>query len=152
LLPGSVTQYIADYVYAPPQPIHFFHDGKFAPHVKGLTFERDPRSFKKIWSIDQESQIKIGLFVKGPEYKVGLHWMPIPYINDLYFETNRHLIGAKDPTQPMYILGADKSGRDIFSRLIYSTRISLSVGLVGVMISLITGIVLGGLSGLLVDG
>jgi peptide/nickel transport system permease protein len=147
--PWERTQYIAEYVYAPPQPIHFFDDGKFAPHVKALTFERDPQSFKKIWSIDEESKIEIGLFVKGPEYKVGLHWLPIPYINDLYFESNRHLIGAKDPTQPMYLLGADKSGRDIFSRIIYSTRISLSVGLVGVFISLVMGIVLGGLSGLL---
>jgi peptide/nickel transport system permease protein len=147
--PWERTQYIAEYVYAPPQPIHFFDDGKFAPHVKALTFERDPLSFKKIWRIDEESKIEIGLFVKGPEYKVGLHWLPIPYLNDLYFKSNRHLIGAKDPTQPMYLLGADKSGRDVFSRLIYSTRISLSVGLVGVVISLVLGIVLGGLSGLL---
>jgi peptide/nickel transport system permease protein len=147
--PWERTQYIAEYVYAPPQPIHFFDDGKFDPYVKGLTFERDPRSFKKIWSIDEESKIKIGLFVKGPEYEVGLHWMPLPYINELYFKTNRHLIGAKDPTQPMYLLGADKTGRDILSRLIFGTRISLSVGLVGVFISLVLGIVLGGLSGLI---
>jgi peptide/nickel transport system permease protein len=146
--PWERTQYIAEYVYAPPQPIHFFDNGKFAPHVKGLTFVRDPRSFKKTWTIDQESKIEIGLFVKGSEYKVGLHWLPIPYVNKLYFKTDRHLIGAKDPTQPMYLMGADKSGRDIFSRLIYSTRISLSVGLVGVVLSLFLGITLGGLSGL----
>jgi peptide/nickel transport system permease protein len=147
--PWERTQYIAEYVYAPPQPIHFFSNGKFDPYVKGLTFERDPRSFKKIWSIDQASKIEIGLLVKGPKYKVGLHWLPVPYVNRLYVEADRHLIGAKDPTQPMYLMGADKSGRDVFTRLIYSTRISLSVGLVGVAISLVLGIVLGGLSGLL---
>jgi peptide/nickel transport system permease protein len=147
--PWERTQYIAEYVYAPPQPIHFFDDGKWSPHVNGLTFERDPDSFKKIWSIDKENKIPIGLFVKGSEYKVGLHWMPVPYISDLYFTTKLHLIGAKDPTQPMYLLGADKSGRDILTRLIYSTRISLSVGLVGVGISLVLGITLGGLSGLI---
>ncbi|MBI5960860.1 MAG: ABC transporter permease [Chloroflexi bacterium] len=146
--PWTRTQYIAEYVYVPPQPIHFFDDGKFDPYVKGLTFERDPRSFKKIWTIDQKSKIEIGLFVKGSEYKIGLHWLPIPYINNLFFTTDRHLIGAKDPTQPMYLMGADKSGRDIFSRLVYSTRISLSVGLVGVALSLTLGISLGGLSGL----
>jgi peptide/nickel transport system permease protein len=147
--PWEKTQYMADYVYAPPQLIHFFDDGKFAPYVQGYKFERDPRSFKKIWSIDEETRIPIGLFVEGPEYKVGLHWVPIPYVKKLYFETNRHLIGAKDSTQPMYLMGADKSGRDILSRLVYSTRISLSVGLVGVGLSLMLGIMLGGVSGLI---
>jgi peptide/nickel transport system permease protein len=146
--PWERTQYIAEYVYAPPQPIHFFDDGKFSPHVLGLTFERDPRSFKKTWSVDSEAQIPIGLFVNGPEYEIGLHWVPIPGINKLYIKTDRHLIGAKDATQPMYLMGADKSGRDIFTRLIYSTRISLSVGLVGAVLSLVLGIVLGGISGL----
>jgi peptide/nickel transport system permease protein len=147
--PWDRTQYIAEYVYAPPQPIHFFNDGEFGLYVKALKFERDPDSFKKIWSIDEDNRIPVGFFVEGAEYKVGLHWLPIPYIQDLYFTTNRHLFGAKDPTQPMYLLGADKSGRDVLSRIIYSTRISLSVGLVGVCISLVMGIVLGGLSGLL---
>ncbi|MBN2303852.1 MAG: ABC transporter permease [Anaerolineae bacterium] len=147
--PWERTQYIAEYVYAPPQPIHFFDDGKWSPHVNALTFERDPQSFKKIWTIDTENKIPISLFVKGPEYKVGLHWVPLPYIDELYFTTQRHLIGAKDPTQPMYLFGADKSGRDILSRTIFSTRISLSVGLAGVGISLVLGIVLGGISGLI---
>lgn len=146
--PWERTQYIAEYVYAPPQPIHFFDDGNWNPHVNALTFERDPQSFKKIWSVDKENKIGIGFLVKGPEYKVGLHWLPIPYVDQLYFTANRHLIGAKDSTQPMYLLGADKSGRDILTRTIYSTRISLSVGLVGVGVSLILGITLGGISGL----
>lgn len=147
--PWSRTQYIADYVYAPPQPIHFFRDGKLDLHVKGLKFERDPQSFKKIWEIDEESKIDVGFFVRGAQYKVGLHWLPIPVLNDLHITTDRHFFGPKDPDQPMYLMGADKSGRDVLSRLIYSTRISLSVGLVGVVISLILGIVLGGLSGLI---
>jgi peptide/nickel transport system permease protein len=147
--PWDRTQYIAEYVYAPPQPIHFFNDGEFGLYVKALKFERDPDSFKKIWSIDEDNRIPVGFFVEGEEYKVGLHWLPIPYIQDVYFTTNRHLFGAKDPAQPMYLLGADKSGRDVLSRMIYSTRISLSVGLVGVFISLVMGITLGGLSGLI---
>jgi len=147
--PWQSTQYLADYVYAPPQPVHLFVDGKFNPHVKGLTFERDPRSFKKIWSVDESLVTPVGFLVNGSEYKVGLHWTPIPLIEKLYFTTDRHLFGPKDQTQPMYLLGADKSGRDIFSRIIFSARISLSVGLLGVFISLILGIVLGGLSGLM---
>jgi peptide/nickel transport system permease protein len=147
--PWHRTQYIADYVYAPPQPIHFFYNGKLDLHVKGLKFERDPRSFKKIWEVDENSKIDVGFFVRGSSYKVGLHWLPIPYLNKLYFTTDRHFFGPKDPTQPMYLMGADQSGRDVLSRLIYSTRISLSVGLAGVVLSLVLGIVLGGLSGLI---
>ncbi len=147
--PWDRTQYNAEYVYAPPQPLHIYDDGDFGLYVNSLTFERDPRSLKKIWSTDDENKIPVGFFVEGAEYKVGLHWLPIPYINELYFTTDRHFFGAKDPTLPMYLMGADKSGRDVFSRMIYSTRISLSVGLVGVFISLVMGITLGGLSGLL---
>jgi peptide/nickel transport system permease protein len=146
--PWKPTQYIAEYVYAPPQPLHFIDNGEFRLYVKALKFERDPRSYKKIWSIDEENKIDLGFFVEGSEYKIGLHWLPIPYINELYFTTNRHFFGPKDPSQPMYLLGADQSGRDVLSRMIYSSRISLSVGLAGVFLSMVLGIVLGGISGL----
>ncbi len=150
--PYQSTDYIAEYVYSPPQPIHFFDDGTFKPHVKGLTFTRDERSFKKIWSVDDSQVIPIRFFAKGSEYKVGLHWTKIPLIKELYVTLDRHLIGPVDKAQPMYLMGADKSGRDIFSRMIHSSRISLSVGLFGVALSMILGIVLGGLSGLLGGG
>jgi peptide/nickel transport system permease protein len=136
--PVPATFYNPDYVYASPQQIHLIRDGKIDPFVYGYSFERDPRSYKKIWSIDREKVIPIGLFVKGSSYKLfGL------------IETNIHLIGARNAGDPFYLLGADKTGRDVFSRMIYSSRISLSVGLVGVFITMTLGIVLGGLSGLI---
>jgi peptide/nickel transport system permease protein len=63
------------------------------------------------------------------------------------FPTNIHLIGPKNPAEPMYLLGADKQGRDLFSRLISGTRVSMSIGLVGVAVSFVLGILLGGISG-----
>ncbi|MGB3328370.1 MAG: ABC transporter permease, partial [Thermomicrobiales bacterium] len=60
---------------------------------------------------------------------------------------DRHLIGPKYPTQPMYLLGADRLGQDLLSRMIFGTRVSMSIGLIGVFISLILGLILGGISG-----
>ncbi len=136
--PTHFTTYQEDYVYAPPQQIHLFQDGQFAPHVLGYRFERDPASFKKTWFIDEEVIIPIGLFVKGESYKL-LGFIP----------SDRHLIGPQNSGDPFYLLGADKSGRDMLGRIIYSSRISLTVGLVGVAISLFLGILIGGLAGLL---
>ncbi len=135
--PIHFTTFNNQYVYAPPQAIHLIRDGKLAPYVYGLKFERDPLSFKKTWTIDETVIIPIGLFKHGEPYKLfGL----IP--------TDIHLFGPENAGDPFYWMGSDKSGRDVFSRMIYSSRISLTVGLVGVSISLILGIVLGGLSGL----
>ncbi|HVU12155.1 MAG TPA: ABC transporter permease [Phototrophicaceae bacterium] len=136
--PVSTDTYIADYSYAPPQSINFIQNGQFAPYVNGYSFTRDPQSFKKLWTLDESKVIPIGLFVQGEPYKIiGL----IP--------TNIHLIGPVQSGQPFYLMGADKSGRDVFSRIVFSSRISLSIGLVGVALSLILGIVLGGISGLI---
>ncbi len=135
--PALATSYRQDYVYAPPQQLHFFRDGQLAPYVNGLKFERDPVSFKKTWVIDEESVIPVGFFVQGEPYKL---WDIIPM--------DVHLIGPLNLEDPFYLMGADKSGRDVFSRAIYSSRVSLSVGLVGVALSMALGIILGGLSGL----
>jgi len=136
--PVSTSTYIADYAYAPPQVINLFQNGQFAPYVNGYKFSRDPKSFKKIWALDDTVIIPIGLFVQGEPYKVlGI----IP--------TNIHLIGTRDTGQPFYLMGADKTGRDVFSRIVFSARVSLSIGLVGVALSFTLGIVLGGISGLI---
>ena len=136
--PQSERAYLAEYAYAPPQQIHLFRDGSFAPFVYGYAFERDPVSFKKIFAVDEETIIPLGLFVRGSSYKVlGL------------FETDLHLFGAVESGQPFYLFGADASGRDVLSRTIFSSRISLSVAWVGVVISMALGILLGGISGLM---
>ncbi len=135
--PVAPDTYIADYSFAPPQTLSLVHDGRFEPYVNGYTFERDPKSFKKIWSLDQATIIPVGMFVHGESYKLlGI------------IDTDIHLIGPHESGQPFYLMGADMNGRDVFSRIIFSSRISLSIGLVGVFLSLSLGIVLGGISGL----
>lgn len=135
--PVATNTYLADYSYAPPQTINLIQDGRIAPYVNGYKFERDPASFKKIFVLDEEKIIPIGLFVRGEPYKLwGI------------FESDIHLIGPLDSGEAFYLMGADKSGRDILSRIIYSSRISLSIGVVSVILSLTLGITLGGISGL----
>jgi peptide/nickel transport system permease protein len=135
--PSLSTSFNAQYVYAPPQKIHLLQNGRFAPYVNGYTFERDPISFKKSWTLDEETIIPINLFVQGEAYKL---WGIISW--------DMHLIGPKEVGAPFFMLGSDKTGRDIFSRIVYSSRVSLTVGLVGVTISMVLGILLGGISGL----
>jgi peptide/nickel transport system permease protein len=137
LAPGLPDTSRAQYTYAPPQSIGFFTpDGQFQPHVKGYTVTIDQAALRRTFVVDDNVIVPIGFFVEGPAYKFwGL------------FESNRHLVGPLDPNQTMYLLGADRLGRDLLSRLIYGTRISMSIGLIGVCLSLVLGVVLGSISG-----
>ena len=136
--PNTSGFYLAEYVHAPPQTLHLLRDGRFEPHVYGYKFERDPVSFKKIFAIDEETIIPVGMFVRGLSYKL---WGLI--------ETDIHVFGPLNVNDPFYLMGADDTGHDVFSRMIFASRISLSIGLVGVALSTTVGILLGGISGLL---
>lgn len=125
--------------YLSPQTIHWF-DGGFNPHVKKVIGARDPVSFKKVYTTDPEVNIPIRLFVRGYEYRLfGL----IPW--------DRHLIGTVPPEgeerAAPFFLGTDQLGRDMWSRIVFGSRVSLSIGLAGVLLMLSLGITLGGLSG-----
>jgi peptide/nickel transport system permease protein len=136
--PQSTSTYLADYVFAPPQQIHWFQEGRFAPYVNGYSFERDPVSFKKIFAVDYNTIIPVGLFVRGEAYELlG------------FIKGDIHLLGPVEAGQPFYLLGGDANGRDVLSRTIYSSRISLTIAWIGVSISMTLGILLGGISGLL---
>ena len=123
----------------PPQPVHLFDNGAFRPHVNGLKGTRDPQTFKRVYRPDPEVKVPLRFFAQGFEY----HFLGL-------IPTNRHLIGVdpdRDASQTIFLLGTDVQGRDLWSRLMYGTRISLTIGLLGVAASLVLGVVLGGLSG-----
>jgi len=126
--------------YIPPQAIHWFdEDGSFKPHVYALKGRRDMRTFKLVYAPDPADKRYLTLFAEGYSYTLlGV------------FETNRHLLGLDrgKPEDALFLLGTDQLGRDLWSRLMLATRTSLTIGLIGVTLSLFLGVLLGGLSGL----
>ena len=124
------------FIYAPPQSVHFFHQGRFqGPFVYETGFELDLENLRRVYSEDREVVNKLRFFCRGDEYE----WMGL-------MPGSLHLVcPAEDGT--LFLLGTDRLGRDILSRIIYGARISLTVGLIGIAISFVIGIVLGGLAG-----
>jgi peptide/nickel transport system permease protein len=147
--PKATDTFFRGYTSAPPQTIYWFDDGRFAPYVYAYKMETDPLTYARTYTLDTENKVELGFFVRGVPYQVGLHGLPISPINKIAFTSDIHLFGTVNPDEPFYPLGADDVGRDIFSRLIYGSQVSLSIGLFGVFLSLLLGIFLGGLSGLL---
>jgi peptide/nickel transport system permease protein len=136
LAPFSNQRLLTDYTYAPPQRLHFFDEGQPELYVYGYNWEQDPESLRITYTADESQKVPLQLFAKGEEYRLlGL----IPW--------DRHLIGPADPDAPMYLLGSDSFGRDLLSQMISATRISLSVGVIGVLLAFLLGVVLGGISG-----
>jgi peptide/nickel transport system permease protein len=140
LAPYDPGKFDPRYTFAPPQQIHLFltdEDGtRFAPHVLGYKSQVDPKSFRRLFQPDPDKIIPIGFFVEGQPYKFWGIW-----------EANRHFLGPIDKADPFFLIGGDRLGRDLLSRTIHGTRISMSIGLVGVTFSLIIGLILGGISG-----
>jgi peptide/nickel transport system permease protein len=123
-------------IYAPPQPIHFFHEGRFVgPFVYPLDFEMNLDTLKREYVADTSEPQRIRFFCSGVSYDFwGL------------FTSAFHFICPPEDGS-MFLLGTDRLGRDMLSRLIYGARISLTIGLVGVTLSYLVGITIGGIAG-----
>jgi len=136
IAPSDPTKRNAEANYAPPQSIHFVRDGRVhLPFVYARIRHKDPESLRVSYTEDLTRPLPIRLFAKGDPYRL---WGLIPL--------ERHLFGT-GRGEYLTLLGADKFGRDVLSRIIHGSRISLSIGLVGVALSLALGIVIGGISG-----
>lgn len=135
--PYDPYDHTSDFMYVKAQRPHFFVDGKFMfpPVVYELEQTIDPETRLRSYVENPEVQHRLRFFVRGSEYKM---WGLIP--------GNLHLFGTDGPGK-LYLFGTDGLGRDMFSRIIYGARISLSIGLVGVFLSMFLGIIFGGLSG-----
>ncbi|MCZ4093927.1 ABC transporter permease [Sinorhizobium psoraleae] len=136
LAPYNLHTRNVDFIYTPPQPVHFFHDGAFVgPFVYGRTMTLDMDTLKRNYADNPADVEPIRFFCRGDSYRFwGL------------FETNLHLACPAEGGE-LFLLGTDRLGRDVLSRIIYGARISLTIGLLGITVSFVLGIVIGGLAG-----
>jgi peptide/nickel transport system permease protein len=134
--PFTPDAFDADYTYAPPQRLHFFDEDGFGLYVYGYSSKLNEETLVRTFQVDESKKVPVRLFAHGNTYKLwGL------------FESDLHLIGPVEKGQPMYLLGANDQGQDMLSRIIFGARVSMSIGLVGVALSFVFGVFLGGISG-----
>lgn len=143
IMPGFAAPYLPLMRFegrqqSPPTKVHILDEnGNLRlPFIYALSRELDQKTFKYIYTEDTSQPYPIRFFVKGEPYKFWGLW-----------ETDRHLFGVGPDGPPMLLFGADELGRDILSRTFYGARISLSIGFVGVLLSFVIGVTLGGISG-----
>ena len=137
LSPYVPLQRNADFIFAPPQRIHFHDGSRF--HLRPFVYEfrqvLNEETYRWEYNRDPNTRYPVRLFHRGDEYRF---WR--------LFRTDLHLFGVDAPGT-IYLLGTDELGRDLLTRVLYASRISLSVGLGGVLISFLLGCLLGGISG-----
>ncbi|HEU5316191.1 MAG TPA: ABC transporter permease [Chloroflexota bacterium] len=138
LAPYDANAYSAALTYAPPTTPHVFDaEGNFhaRPFVYGLSQTVEPTALRRVFTIDTSKRYEIGLFVQGSPYKLmGL----IPW--------DRHLYGVSGDGV-ILLAGADRLGQDMVSRVIFGTRISMTISLISIFVSFVLGVILGGVSG-----
>ena len=133
---GPLTQH-EGYVHAPPVRVHVVDaEGRLrAPFVYGLQGELDLETFRRVFVEDTSVIHPLRFFARGEPYRF---WGSI--------DGDLHLFDAGDEGR-VFLLGTDALGRDVLSRILAGSRISLTIGLVWVLLSFVLGCILGGISG-----
>ncbi|HLF18582.1 MAG TPA: ABC transporter permease [Candidatus Omnitrophota bacterium] len=135
LSPYSYKNEDRRFSYCPPTRVHLFDGGRLSrPFVYGISLTYN-EFHQRIYKEDRSVKFPLRIFMKGDSYHL-LGFIP----------WDIHFWGVEEAGR-VYLLGADSRGRDLFSRLLYGSRVSLSIGLIGVAISFTIGLLIGGISG-----
>jgi len=138
LFAGFVAPYTLEarfikYIHMPPQRIRLFNEGKLQPFMCGVELNID-ENLRKHYTPNCEEKFVLQFFARGEPYRLlGM------------FDTDVHLFQTSEGI--VSLLGTDRQGRDMFSRILYGSQVSLTIGLLGVIMSLTLGSVLGVVSG-----
>ena len=136
LAPYELSARNEDFLHAPPQVIHLFHEGDFVgPFVYGLDQTLNLETLQREYSVNRDEIQPLRFFCSGDPYRF---WGMV--------EADFHLVCPAEGGT-FFLLGTDRLGHDMWSRILYGARISLTVGLIGITLSFILGIVIGGLAG-----
>lgn len=136
--PYHMTTQNKGYSYAPPTRIHIFtEDGRLTrPFVYSMDKERDKETWELKYEEDKSKRYPVKFFLSGDSYEfLGL------------FTTDIHLFGTGSSEALIFLFGADQFGRDLFSRILWGARVSMTIGPLGILISFTLGIIFGGISG-----
>ena len=133
--PHDLFQRHNDFINAPPHRVRVLDEGRVRlPFVYPLVQTRNEVTLRREYTADTTRRLTLALFVRGDPYKLwGI------------FRTDVHFFGTRGGEA--FLLGTDRLGRGMLSRVIHGARISLSIGLLGVFISFVLGCILGGISG-----
>ena len=136
IAPYGANERNSDHLYAPPQAVHWVHEGEFlGPFVYPITAEADLETFQWVFKPDTSTPMPLEFFCEGAEYQLaGL------------IKSDTHLFCAPDGAT-LFLWGSDRLGRDVFSRILYGAQLSLTVGLIGISVSFFLGILLGSIAG-----
>lgn len=125
-----------DHLNAPPQAVHLFHEGRFiGPFVYGYDMRKNMETLTREYTSNPDKIQPLRFFCRGDAYKFWGLW-----------DADLHLVCPAKGGHA-FLLGTDRLGRDMLSRIIQGARISLSIGLLGIIVSIVLGVVLGGIAG-----
>lgn len=136
LAPYNLHTRNVDYIYAQPQSVHLFHEGSFVgPFVYGTNYKLNMQNLQRVYTENTDKLYRLRFFCRSDSYEFwGL------------FESDLHLVCVEEGGT-LFLLGTDRLGRDMLSRIIYGARISLTIGLIGIALSFTLALIIGGLAG-----
>ncbi len=136
LAPYDLHRQNTNFIYTPPQSVHLVHEGEFiGPFVYPWNYRLNMENLKREYTPDTSKVQPVRFFCLGDSYEF---WGLVP--GSFHF-----VCPPEDGT--LFLLGTDRLGRDMLSRIIYGARISLTVGLIGIVISFTLGLIIGGIAG-----